>query len=169
MSASSCSSLPVRTDFLLPLISRPFCWRRTSPRQATSRGIVSTNAMDPTGTAVPSSRRTSERLNPQQVARAYQQSGVHQAMQVLAAPILHHAQQGNHAGQLAPLKQQQIQTPPPTQFELLNKLRRPVAAVAAAFGSQALGLVAILLAANNIMLTVLVLLFLVPVYFASSN
>ncbi|KAF7093292.1 hypothetical protein CFC21_095711 [Triticum aestivum] len=103
-------------------------------------------------------------MTPYQIARAQQQAGVLQVQM-----------QANPAGIIAPPANQaqvkanhgQNHLPAAPEAVLVNQIFRPVAV--AASGSQALGAVAFILAASNIMLTLLVLLFVVAIYFGGGN
>ncbi|XP_037432330.1 uncharacterized protein LOC119299185 isoform X1 [Triticum dicoccoides] len=104
------------------------------------------------------------RMTTYQIARAQQQAGVLH-LQMHAHPAGNMA----HPANQAPLQanQGQNQQPAAPEAVLLNQIFRPVAASAS--GSHALGAEAFILAASNIMLTLLVLLFVVAIYFGGGN
>ncbi|XBH89540.1 hypothetical protein VPH35_081413 [Triticum aestivum] len=165
MSASSSSSLPVPPISLLISFGVPsvaWIWKPMwqGPGAGRARGSTSVSAM----MFFEFQKAYVRRMTTYQIARAQQQAGVLH-LQMHAHPAGNMA----HPANQAPLQanQGQNQQPAAPEAVLLNQIFRPVAASAS--GSHALGAEAFILAASNIMLTLLVLLFVVAIYFGGGN
>ncbi|XBI87339.1 hypothetical protein VPH35_025448 [Triticum aestivum] len=116
------------------------------------------------------------RMTHEQILAAQHQAGWHPgghgfavqhgngAAQIVPAALQPQAQQ--HIQPLQPQIQAPVQPPPPPANHLIADAFRPVVAAAASPGAQGLAAVAVLMAAINIMLTVLVLMVVLAMYFA---
>ncbi|XP_044318827.1 uncharacterized protein [Triticum aestivum] len=183
MSSSSSSSLPVPADWLLPLMACPLysdevvtAVARTG-NQAGHRFYKCIRYDARQCCFFEFQRVYCRRMTHEQILAAQHQAGWHPAGHGFAvqhgngaAQIVPAALQAQAQQHIQPLLQPQIQAPvqppPPSANHLIADAFRPVVAAAASPGAQGLAAVAVLMAAINIMLTVLVLMVVLAMYFA---
>ncbi|XBI87341.1 hypothetical protein VPH35_025450 [Triticum aestivum] len=180
MSSSSSFSLPIPADWLLPLMACPLCGDEVVTavaRTGNQAGHRFYKCIRYDSRFFEFQHAYCRRMTHEQILAAQHQAGWHPAghgfavqhdngaAQIVPAAIQPQAQQ-----HIQPLVQPQIQAPvqppPPPANHLIADAFRPVVAAAASPGAQGLAAVAVLMASINIMLTVLVLMVVLAMYFA---